>query len=192
VSHSIFALELCVRLDEVGLLHHHLRQALPVQLAQMSPGQKWQQYHRAAQLLRQHIGAAERGCWDYFDDEERARNDFEMWTKGMTTAEGAREGSRPIVPGEPRYLTFTMAFLLLKDSPSDLALRQACRIKETHLWRRDVFAHLLESFGAVSFSSVYRDVAYLIPRDVEFALTAQDLTAQKFEYLRTIVDKQRG
>lgn len=191
MSHSIFALELCVRLDETGLLHKQLRQALPLQLTRMSAGQKWQQYHQATQLLLRNIGAAELGCWDYFEDEERARNDFDMWTKGMTTAEGARSESRLLVAGEPRYLTFTMAFLIVKDSPSDLALRRTCNIKETHLWRRDVFAHLLKNFGVVSFASVYRDVSYIIPRDPEWSLTREDLTAKKFEYLRRIVDKQR-
>jgi hypothetical protein len=190
VSHSIFALELCVRLDQTGLLHQQLRQALPLQLTHMSAGQKWQQYHHATQLLLRNIEAAELGCWDYFEDEERARNDFDMWTKGMTTAEGARPESRQLVPGEPRYLTFTMAFLIVKGSPSDLALRRTCNIKETHLWRRDVFAHLLKHFGSVSFASVYRDVSYIIPRDPEWSLTRQDLTAKKFEYLRRIVDKQ--
>ena len=192
MSHSIFALELCLRHDETPGLHQQLRQALPAQLTHMSAGQKWQQYHRAVQLLEHNIGAAERGCWDYFDDEERARNDFDMWTKGMTTAEGARPEPRALAAGEARYLTFTMAFLIVKDSPSDLALRRTCNIKETHLWRREVFAHLLKNFGVVSFASVYRDVAYIIPRDPDWALTAQDLTAKKFEYLRRIVDKQRA
>ena len=185
MAHSIFAMELCMRLDGRAELHHHLRQTLP-DVTQMAVGHKWQCYHRATQILAYNLQSAERGCWDYFDDPERAQNDFEMWKNGMVTAEGARPGPRPLSPAEPRYLTFTMAFLLVKDSPSDLALRRLCEISQEHLWERRVFAHLLNSFGKVSFASVFRDVSYIIPRDIEWALTREDLAHEKFQYLRML------
>ncbi|MFZ5894991.1 MAG: hypothetical protein ACOY0T_28285 [Myxococcota bacterium] len=187
MSHSIFAMELCARLDAQFMLHHHLQQALPVQSELLTPGQKWHQYHRLTQLLTYNLHAVERGCWDYFEDEERAQNDFEMWKTGMTTREGARPGPLPHSMQEPRFLTFTMAFLLVKDSPSDLTLRSICNVPEANLWRRDVFAYILSSFGSISFASVYADVAYLIPRDIDWALTLEDLRAPKFHYLRPLV-----
>jgi len=187
MSRSIFALELCARMDDRGELHKNLREAIPLDSAMLTPGQKWQSYHRATQILLYNLHAAERGCWDYFDDDERAENDFAMWKHGMTSAEGARAGARPLSTSEPRYLTFTLALQLVRDSPSDLALRKECNIPEPRLWHRQTFAHLLHHFGAISFASVHADVAYLIPRDIEWALTAEDLTAAKFHYLRPIV-----
>jgi len=186
MSRSIFALELCARLDAQGELHRNLRDALPLDGA-LTPGQKWQSYHRATQILLYNLHAAERGCWDYFDDDERAENDFAMWKKGMTTAEGARASSRPLSALEPRYLTFTLALQLVRDSPSDLALRKVCEVPEPALWQRQTFARLLQHFGAISFASVHADVAYLIPRDIEWALTVDDLVAEKFRYLRPLV-----
>jgi|SRR6187551_3421691 len=187
MSRSLFALELCVRLDAQAELHRQLRATIPVDQSSMTLGQKWQNYHRATQLLLYNLRNAERGCWDYFDDDERAENDFAMWKNGMTTAEGARENARPFSPAEPRYLTFTLAIQLVRDSPSDLELRQVCAIPEGALWQRGVFARLLQHFGRISFASVHADVTYLIPRDIEFALTSEDLAAQKFHYLRPLI-----
>ncbi|MGC4087621.1 MAG: hypothetical protein QM756_06950 [Polyangiaceae bacterium] len=186
-ENTIFAMELCARLDADGALQRHLRDATVVDVGSMSAGAKWNYYHRVTQLLLYNLHAAERGCWDYFDDHDKAHTDFAMWTKGMTTAEGERAGSRPVTLEEPRYLTFTMAFLLLKDSPSDLALRQLCNVPEQRLWERAVFAHILKNFSWVSFASVQSDVSYLIPRDLDWSLTAEDLTAPKFHYLRKLV-----
>jgi hypothetical protein len=187
MSRSIFALELCARLDAQGELQRQLLSALPVASGSLSPGQKWQSYYRATQLLLYNLHAAERGCWDYFDDDERAETDFAMWKNGMTTAEGARPSARAVSPLEPRYLTFTMALKLVRDSPSDLALRKVCEVPQAALWQRATFARLLQHFGSISFASVQADVAYLIPRDLEWALTLEDLAEQKFHYLRPLV-----
>src|SRR5262245_49250800 len=83
---------------------------------QMSHQLKWQQYTRAAKLLYDNLALAERGCWDYYDDEDRAQKDFAMWTNGMLTKEGVRpspSGLPDPYRGEPRYLTFTMALLIV-------------------------------------------------------------------------------
>ena len=187
MGHSLFAMELCLRMDGAPELQEQLRAALPIQKQWIGVGAKWQHYRHLMQLLHDNLHLAESGCWDYFDDSERALRDFEMWKGGMTSAEGARNDQRALVPGEPRYLTFTMAFLLIKNSPSDLSLRDSCDVPEGLLWWRAVFGRLLTEFGQVSFASVFADVAYLIPRQAPWALTAEDLADPKFHYLRTLV-----
>jgi hypothetical protein len=186
MGHSIFAMELCFRMDQGVHLQQQLLAALPVQSQSIGVGAKWQSYRQLMQLLHSNIYFAEAGCWDYFDDPERAAKDFEMWRGGMTSAEGARPEPRGFTPNEPRYLTFTMAFLLVKDSPSDLVLRGCCDVPEAALWQRATFARILSQFGQVSFASVFSDVAYLIPREWPWALTAQDLAEPKFHYLRRL------
>lgn len=186
MSHSIFAMELCFLMDPAATMLRYFREALPVQAPRLTPGQKWQQYQRARQLLLHYLPSAVSGCWDYFDDHERAQTDFEMWTKGMTTAEGARAAPQLLVPGEPRYLTFTMALLIVQNSPSDLTLRAACDVPQARLWQRHTFAQILQTLGFVSFASVFSDVSYLIPRDGEWALTGLDLAHPKFQYLRLL------
>ena len=113
-----------------------------------------------------------------------------MWSNGMLTKEGVRPGPSGMPDpyrGDPRYLTFTMALLLQQGSPSDRMVQQLCNIPQAYLWHRDSFARILRGLGQVSFASVKSDVLYLIPRDEGWGLTAQDLTAKKFEYLRQMM-----
>ena len=102
--------------------------------------------------------------------------------------EGARPGPLGGDPyrGEPRYLTYTMAFLMAQGSPTDMIVRQVCNIPEPHLWARASFQRILSNINQLSFSSIKGDVAYVIPRDPTWALTQQDLREPKFHYLRRI------
>jgi hypothetical protein len=190
VASSIFSIEVAARLDRAPHLLPILRSAITEQPHTVGLHQKWQLYKRASEALLGNLGLIERGCWDYFDNDERAEKDFKMWLGGMTTKEGARQmpsGRPDPYRGEPRYLTFTMTFLLLRPSPTDRALAHLCNIPEQHLWRRDVFGRLLGGMGIINFASVKADVMYLIPRDDDWGLTASDLAEQKFHYLRQLV-----
>ena len=83
-------------------------------------------------------------------------------------------------------MTITVSWLLQRFTPSERALAALCAIPQTHLWRRDTFARILQGINAVSFASVKADVVYLLPRDPDWGLTAADLAHQKFHYLRRI------
>jgi hypothetical protein len=190
VEHSIFAMEVCARLEPGSPLRSLLQEAALGYGPRMNLQQKWQQYRTAATVLLQHLHLVERGCWDYFDDDARALRDYEMWAKGMTAEEGVRKapsGLSDPYRGQARYLTFTMAFLIVQSSPTDRAIRAVCTIRQEDLWRRDVFAHLLRGMGYLNFASIKSDVVYLIPRDEGWGLTAQDLNDPKFHYLRQLV-----
>lgn len=190
MEHSIFAIEICARLIPGSPLCEQLAECVTKAPPAMSLHGKWQQYTRAASLLFDNLSTAERGCWDYFNDNARALRDFDMWSKGMITKEGVRpapSGAPDPYRGEPRFLTFTMALLMVQDSPTDVTLRQVCNIREADLWKRETFARVLRGIGHVSFASVKADVLYLIPRDDGWGLTAQDLAHPKFEYLRQVV-----
>lgn len=187
---SIFAVELAVRLDKARNLHPHLLTRTQAALPASGFQEKWDFYAGCAELLRANLPAAERGCWDFFDDDARARRDFEMWKGGMTTREGARTSPSGVTDpyrGDARFLTFTMAMLLVQGSPSERAMAAACEIPDALLWHRASFQRVLSAIGRLSFASVYSDVAYLIPRDEAWALTVDDMAHEKFEYLRPIV-----
>jgi hypothetical protein len=189
MEHAIFALEVCARLDQGSPLQRALRGLATGYGPRMNLQQKWRQYREAAGVLFNHLPLVERGCWDYFDDHARAQRDFDMWTKGMTTEEGARQtpsGSPDPYRGQPRYLTFTMAFLIAQGSPTNQAIASVCKVPEAALWKRGTFGRLLQGMGYLNFASVAADVSYLIPRDEGFGLTAQDLDAPKFHYLRQV------
>jgi hypothetical protein len=190
VAESIFSIEVAARLDVAPNLLPILRSTIADQGTAMGFHDKWAHYRRASQALLGSLGVIERGCWDYFDDSARAEKDFKMWLGGMTTEEGVRPGpsGRPDpYRGEPRYLTFTMTFLLARPSPTDSAMSQLCDIPQADLWRRDVFARILDGMGVINFASVKSDVMYLIPRDDDWGLTVDDLALEKFNYLRRLV-----
>ena len=186
--HSIFAMELCLPLDPP--LHKSLRSLVVDHPERSGYHEKWALYRRAAELAVGHLEHVDKGCWDYFDDNTRALRDYDMWVKGMTTEEGARtepSGRGDPYRGSPRYMTLTMAFLIVQNSPADIAMSSLCNIREPDLWKRATFARILNGMGALSFSSVKSDVIYVIPGADEWGLTTEDLGHSKFEYLRTVV-----
>ena len=129
MRHSIFAVELCARLVPESPLRFALAEMVASAPERMSLHQKWMQYQRASQVLVENLAGVERGCWDYFNDDARALKDFEMWTQGMVTEEGVRAEPSGIADpyrSEPRYLTFTMALLILQDSPTDRMMLELC------------------------------------------------------------------
>jgi hypothetical protein len=189
MKHSIFAFEICGKLEPGGRLHSELRRLVTEAPANATLQQKWLFYRHAVNELLVALPLFDRGCWDYFDDDARARADYEQWVAGMVTEEGARHQPSGDDPyrGQVRYLTFTMAFLLVHDSPTDHAVRQLCNISQAHLWHRGTFHHILSGLGVLNFASIKSDVSYLIPRDVGWGLTVEDLAHPKFQYLRPIV-----
>jgi hypothetical protein len=188
VLHSIFAFEVCMRLEPSLRAALHDRIVRHPQAA--SYGDKWNLYRGAADELLAHVEHFDRGCWDYFNDDARALKDFKMWSDGMITEEGSRtapSGQADPYRAEPRYMTFTMAFLIVQDSPCDRQVRALTEIPQGDLWRRGVYQRLLQGIGYLNFASITGDVIYVIPGDDSWGLTAEDLTAQKFEYLRPVV-----
>src|SRR5450432_4183043 len=120
---SIFAMELCYRYDPA--LHSILKDHAASQPEALGHHEKWVAYRNCQSDLLANLDRVDRGCWDYFNDDERARKDFAMWLGGMTTDETARttpSGAYDPYREEPRYMTFTMAFLILQDTPTDKAL----------------------------------------------------------------------
>ncbi len=187
MEHSIFAIEVCCPLDPP--VHRALRSLVVDHPEHSGYQEKWALYRRAAELIIGQLERVDRGCWDYFDDNARALRDYDMWVAGMTTAEGARtepSGQSDPYRGSPRYMTLTMAFLIVQNSPTDLAMSSLCNIPVPDLWKRASFARILNGMGALSFSSVKSDVIYVIPGDDGWGLTSEDLADPKFEYLRAV------
>ncbi len=188
MERSILALELCMRFEPQA--HNHLRQLIVENRRELSFHEKWSLYGRAATSLTYNRGLWISGCWDFFDEDSRARSDFNMWVQGMLTEEGARphpSGSPDPYRGDDRFMTFTMAALLVQGAPSERALKSACEIPESRLWHSDSFAHILASMRFLNFASVEASTLYLIPNQPDYALTAEDLRHPKFQYLRPIV-----
>jgi hypothetical protein len=190
VLHSLFALELCVRTSSGAELAPALAALVRSQPERPSRQDAWGLHRRACDLLIAALPDAERGCWDYYDDDERARREYDDWAGGMLTEAAAR--TEPSVadpyrsPGGPTYVLFTMAFLLAQGTATHRALRDACDVPEPAYWLRSTFEHLLRAVPAVDFAGVQSDVVYVVPADARWALTAEDLAEPRFDYLRPL------
>ncbi|MBM4359187.1 MAG: hypothetical protein FJ096_13865 [Deltaproteobacteria bacterium] len=185
---TIFALELCLALD-LELLRR-LREVVVTPSESISYGEKWQRYSAAAGLLVAGQNLWYRGCWDYWDDDSKARTDFAMWVNGMLTREGSRRapsGSPDPYRGDARFMTFTMATVMVSGSDCDFQMKRVCTIPQDRLWSRETFAQILRGVNFINFAAVVEDTMYLIPGASDWGLTQEDLSHAKFEYLRQVV-----
>jgi len=189
VEHSILAIELCLRMDGRARLRDELHSLVTSHPATSGSRQKAELLRRLSELLDANDELFEMGCWDFFDDDRRAVHDYQMWCKGMTTEEGARTepSGVPEKYGEPRFMTFTIALLLLQGSTTERSLAKLCETPEDQLWKKATFLKILRGLASVDFDHVESDVLYLIPGDVTWGLTHADLKLPKFQYLRKIV-----
>lgn len=189
MNHTLFALEVCARFETGGRLHESLKRALAEHPPSANLQQKWMFYKQVVGELVTALPLFHRGCWDYFEDDTKAKASYEQWVGGMVSEEGARttpSGDDPYRGGN-RYLAFTMAFLIVQGSPTDHAMRQLCNVPQDQLWHRQTFQRILLGLAVLNFASIKSDVAYLIPRDVGWGLTDEDLTQPKFHYLRPLI-----
>jgi hypothetical protein len=189
VRHSVFTVELCARLDVAPALLEELRPLVQLAPEQATRDEAWQRHAAAANVLLRAIDILERGCWEYFDDEAHAKAMFDDWCRPVLEREVPRQGPSGM-PGYreagPRYLLFTFVYLLAHDSPTDLAVRDACDVPDDALWRRDTFRGLLGAVRTLSFASVKGDAMYMVPREQAWGLTQGDLAMPTYEYLRMI------
>jgi hypothetical protein len=190
VPHSLLAVELCLRLTPDSASRTRLHQIVAQHPEASSRDAKWKMVAEATRILHGNLHQAVCGCWDFFDDDARARRDFEMWSQGMITREGARKEPHPQTAyrgGEPLHYTFTIAILMKRGTSSERRVAGRLDIAEQALWYRATFARVLETFSLVTYASVHADVLYLIPGSEAWGLSAVDLQAPKFHYLRPIV-----
>ena len=186
---SIFAFEVCLPYDSA--LHESLRQQVAWRPPRASKGDKWTVYNGIFQILASSAQHFHRGCWDYFDDDSKARRGFGDWSRTLEGGLGPRKtpsGDGDPYRGGPMYMTATTVFQIRRDSTCDQQIRDLCTFGDQDLWRRRTFAQILAGLGALNFDQIQADVAYLIPRDSGWCLTLDDLATPTFDYLRPIVD----
>jgi hypothetical protein len=190
MRHSVFTLEVCARIDTGTAMLDQLRPLVVNAPTTLTREEAWQRHSDAATTILRGFDGVERGCWEYFDDEATAMATFDDWCRpvldqavprqGPSGAEGYRQGAGP------RYLIFTLVYLLAYGSPSDLEVRSECSVPEADLWKRSTFRSLLGVVRSLSFASVKGDSMYMAPRDVDWGLTAEDLEGTPYHYLRAL------
>jgi len=189
MKNSFASIELCFPLHPGSELLSGARDVVARQPEKSTLDARWRATRKLAKLLLSNLDKAERGCWEYFDDDATVKSMWDDWSKAVDTRTGARAEALPVDPyrgGEPRYLTVTAAYLLVRGSPSDAEFRGASIVTPKNLWKRQTFSTMLNAMRKTSFASVRADTLYLIPREEDWGLTATDLSDPKFAYLRPI------
>ena len=108
----------------------------------LSRDQAWRRHAAAADVILQSFDAVERGCWEYFDEEASAKATFDDWCRPVLDNAIPRQGPSGVATyrdAGPRYLLFTLVYLLAYGSPSDLGVRNACDIRAEDLWKKGTF-----------------------------------------------------
>ncbi len=189
---SVFALELAFPFDAQSPSRTALRDLIRHHPEAASLRQRSRLYRDVAQALLAELPRAPRGGWDYYDDDTAVRK-YNEWCGGMLNEEGVRKFPIPFeaagpyrAGGEARFATFTVAFLMVRDSNVDTMFRQRCTMSDSNLWDRATFRRLLEAVSVMQFAAVRSDVLYMIPNEDDYGLTAQDLADDRFEYLREL------
>jgi hypothetical protein len=189
MRHSVFTVEVCARLDLMPQLLDQLRPIVQTAPERVTRAEAWQRHSTAADLLLGAMDVAERGCWEYFDEEKTAMQMFDDWCRPVLDGAVPRQepsGIPTYRDAGPRYVLFTVVYLLARDSPSDLEVRRACNVVQSELWKKHTFRRLLQAVRSLSFASVKADCLYMTPRDHEWGLTQSDLAARTYDYLRVL------
>ncbi len=188
MAQSIFAFELCLRFDPQ--LAGGLSGMLSADTTRPSPGHLWHLWSTAARELAARRRGWVSGCWDFWDDDTKAKTLYPDWVGSLMRAEGARtapSGAPDPYRGAERYMTVTLACLLVRSAASTRALAGVCAIPEAYLWHGASFERILAGIPHINFAAVERATTYVIPKDDGWALTADDLKDPKFKYLRPIL-----
>jgi hypothetical protein len=189
VRHSVFTVEVCARMDLAPSMLDQLRPIVQGAPDRLTRDEAWRRHSAAANVILQFFDVIERGCWEYFDEEASAKATFDDWCRPVLDHEVPRQmpsGIPTYREAGPRYLLFTVVYFLAYGSPSDLDVRSACNILQSDLWKKRTFKRLLGAVRTLSFASVKGDSMYMVPRDHDWGLTVDDLSTQKYHYLRML------
>jgi hypothetical protein len=189
MRHSVFTVEVCARLDVAPTMLDQLRPLVQGAPERLSRDEAWRRHAAAANILLQFFDVVERGCWEYFDEQATAKAMFDDWCRPVldhVVPRQAPSGVPTYRDAGPRYLCFTLVYLLAYGSPSDLEVRRACNLRQEDLWKKSTFRRLLGAVRTLSFASVKGDSMYMVPRDHDWGLTSSDLEGQTYQYLRVL------
>ncbi len=129
------------------------------------------------------------GYWEYVDEAEEAKEEFNTWVDEIesllaTEEEDMGEAIDEIqrISNRKDYVVVTLAFLL--DEPYEPATEVA---SEDDAYLKETFVALVQGLGRIDPRTVQADAAYVVPGNEEDGLSEDDLYGPGWEYLRILL-----
>lgn len=179
-ARSFFSVELCFSLNNSYALHKESQRVLARTPESVSPSAKWANHRQIADLMLAAIPDAQRGCWEYMDDD----GDDAMWNDWLLPM--SDRSRQPKGEDEGPWFTITLMMQAKRQAQTDRILKSAFESAGSNLWTKGTFATMLQAIPAISFGSVVKDALYLMPRDTNKGFTDQELNSERMKYLRVL------
>ena len=129
------------------------------------------------------------GYWEYVDEAEEAKEEFNTWIDEIesllaTEEEDMGEAIDEIqrISNRKDYVVVTLAFLL--DEPYKPATEVA---SEDDAYLKETLVALVQGLGRIDPRTVQADAAYVVPGNEEDGLSEDDLYGPGWEYLRILL-----
>ena len=129
------------------------------------------------------------GYWEYVDEAEEAKEEFNTWVDEIesllaTEEEDMGEAIDEIqrISNRRDYVVVTLAFLL--DEPYEPATEVA---SEDDAYLKETLVALVQGLSRIDPRTVQADAAYVVPGNEEDGLSEDDLYGPGWEYLRILL-----
>lgn len=129
------------------------------------------------------------GYWEYVDEAEEAKEEFNTWVDEIesllaTEEEDMGEAIDEIqrISNRKDYVVVTLAFLL--DEPYEPATEVA---SEDDAYLKETLVALVQGLSRIDPRTVQADAAYVVPGNEEDGLSEDDLYGPGWEYLRILL-----
>lgn len=182
---SLFALQIFLPLPDADTARFGL-----VDLVRTAPDRidfqaKNDLYSRVARTLLPHTGNFVMGVWDYIEEDERAKSEFEQWCEG-TENDAEEAAPTDAYRSGKLHMFVTMLFLMAHEKAADRMICEACRMPEGTEWQKKTFGQLVSVLPHLNFATISSDAIYVRPA-ASGGVTAQELQAEHYGYLRKLV-----
>jgi hypothetical protein len=192
VAYTFFGIQVAVKAFFKDDFRARLHQTVARGDAEQSLNEKRQFWKRVTAVLNEGMPVFELGFWDLLRTDN-AEQEFESWCaeiEGSVATEpeemGAAADEAHRLSAQQGYVLVTLAFLLERDSNSDLTLGERCDLPESAWFTRQTFAHLIATVPMLNFANVQADAVYLVPGNDHDGLSDDDLRGEGYEYLKPL------
>lgn len=192
MSYTFFGIQVAVKAFFKDDFRKRLHETVARADAEQSLNEKRAFWKRVTAVLNEAMPVFEYGYWDLIRTDA-AEEEFESWCseiEGSVATEpeemGAAADEVNRLSADKSFVLVTLAFLLERDSNSDVTLGERCDLPEANWFTRQTFAHLIATVPILNFANVQADAVYIVPGNDTDGLSDDDLHGEGYEYLKPL------